>query len=125
MIVVLTEHNTNRFEHVVPLFTEQSCLYARRDRAEQLAARHYDLEGERINIGGYAVETMCQLLALDQYQKIHVVDGWHVESSLMLTRAGTHLSFCRLTLLITISTTMIWSHCSLSAGNFKASFQWF
>ncbi|CAH0533604.1 HTH-type transcriptional regulator CynR [Vibrio stylophorae] len=93
MIVVLTEHNTNRFEHVVPLFTEQSCLYARRDRAEQLAARHYDLEGERINIGGYAVETMCQLLALDQYQKIHVVDGWHVESSLMLTRAGTHLSF--------------------------------
>lgn len=93
MIVVLSDHQSKNFEYVTPLFHEESCLYARKDIAEQIQSNNFSLEGQRINIGSYSSETMYQLLGVDKINNIKLFDGWHVESGMMLVLAGTHLSF--------------------------------
>ncbi|WP_264876706.1 LysR family transcriptional regulator [Vibrio agarivorans] len=93
MVVVLGDHQLNRFDHVTPLFSEKSFLYARNDKAQSIMEANYCLDGQRINMGGYAKEVMYQLLDLDRVKEAKLIDGWHVESGLMLTLAGTHLSF--------------------------------
>ncbi|WP_039971006.1 LysR family transcriptional regulator [Vibrio halioticoli] len=93
MIVVLDGLQTHTYAHIEPLFNEQSYLYARKDLAEQLHANNYSLEGARVNVGGYAAETMYRLLEVNKYKQLKLLDGWHVESGLMLTLSGTHISF--------------------------------
>ncbi|CAH1542599.1 Transcriptional regulator LysR family [Vibrio owensii] len=93
MVAVLGEHQSTNFEHINPLFEETSYLYARHDIAKAIEDSHFSLEGQRVNVGGYAMETMYDMLDVDQYKQIKLIDGWHVESGLMLTLAGTHISF--------------------------------
>ncbi|CAH0528986.1 LysR family transcriptional regulator [Vibrio hippocampi] len=93
MIVVETEHQSHNFTQVIPLFEEKSYLYAREDVANKLKKLNWSLEKQRINIGGYSAELMHQLLDVKQYQSIKLIDGWNVESGVLLTMAGTHLSF--------------------------------
>ena len=93
MIVVLSEHQEHNFAHIIPLFEEESFLYARSDLASSIKINNYSLENQRINIGGYSAETMYQLLDIDKINNIQLIDGWHVESGIMLALAGTHLSF--------------------------------
>ncbi|MGB5444811.1 MAG: LysR family transcriptional regulator [Psychromonas sp.] len=93
MIVVLAEHQEHSFTHVTPLFEEESFLYARSDLANDIKAKQYSLENQRINIGGYSAETMYKLLEVDKISSIQLNDGWHVESGIMLALSGTHLSF--------------------------------
>ncbi len=93
MIVVLGSAQKSAFKHIFPLFSEISYLYARKDLADKIIANNYSLEGCRINMGGYAKSDMYQLLNLDKYQKVSMFDGWNVESGMMLTLAGTHISF--------------------------------
>ncbi|PML04524.1 LysR family transcriptional regulator [Vibrio breoganii] len=93
MIVVLDDHQTYSYAHVEPIFTEESRLYARKDLANKIRDNGYSLESQRINVGGYAADTMYALLDIGQYQNLKLIDGWHVESGLMLTLAGTHISF--------------------------------
>ncbi|PSW10815.1 LysR family transcriptional regulator [Photobacterium rosenbergii] len=93
MICVLGEHQLAAFEFATPLFVEQSHLYARRDLAEAITVNDYALSGCRINMGGYAAESMKRLLEIEQHPGAKLYSGWHVESGLMLTLAGSHLSF--------------------------------
>lgn len=93
MIVVLADHQAKNFEHVTPLFEEESYLYARKDLALALQEKNFSLENQRINIGAYSSETMYQLLEIDKINNIKLFDGWHVESGMLLVLAGTHLSF--------------------------------
>ncbi|MGR5140109.1 LysR family transcriptional regulator [Photobacterium sp. DNB23_23_1] len=93
MLCVLGDRQRTAFEFATPLFIEQSQLYARKDLAEQIIANHYILSGCRINMGGYAVGTMKALLNIEQHPGVKLYNGWHVESGLMLTLAGSHLSF--------------------------------
>ena len=93
MIAVLAEHQQKNFDEVIPLFEEESYLYARKDLANQLQQNNYSLENQRINIGAYSTETMHQLLDVNKINNIKLFDGWHVESGMLLVLAGTHLSF--------------------------------
>ncbi|WP_261818116.1 LysR family transcriptional regulator [Vibrio gallicus] len=93
VIVVLDGLQTHAYMHIQPLFQEKSYLYARKDVAERFRQKQYSLEGARINVGGYAADTMYKLLEVQKYQHLKLLDGWHVESGLMLTLAGTHISF--------------------------------
>ncbi|MFI8621634.1 LysR family transcriptional regulator [Marinomonas sp. NPDC078689] len=93
MIVVLSDYNTSHFAHVEPLFYEQSQLFARKDVAAKIIRNHYSLAGQRINIGGYSAKIMKEILQVDQYDDMKLIDGWNVESGVILTMAGTHLSF--------------------------------
>lgn len=93
MIVVLGPHQKSAFQHKYPLFEEHSYLYARQDLAAKVMENDFSLEGYRINMGGYAKEEMFRLLNIEQYDSVKPFDGWHVESGVILTLAGTHLSF--------------------------------
>lgn len=93
MIVVETEHHSHNFSQILPLFEEKSYLYGRKDIAQQLKASNWSLENQRVNIGGYSAQLMHQLLKVNQYQQIKLIDGWNVESGVLLAMAGTHLSF--------------------------------
>ncbi|MCZ2723610.1 substrate-binding domain-containing protein [Marinomonas sp. 15G1-11] len=95
MIVVLSEQNVHAqtYDHRTPLFHEKSYLYAREDVALEIINKQYSLEGQRINVGGYASRQMHQLLNVNQYDNIKLINGWNVESGLILTMAGTHISF--------------------------------
>ncbi|PMH46173.1 LysR family transcriptional regulator [Vibrio sp. 10N.286.49.B3] len=93
MIVVLGSHQKSAFQYKFPLFDEHSYLYARRDLAEKIMDNHFSLDGCRINMGGYARDEMFTLLDIEQYDAVKPFDGWHVESGVILTLAGTHLSF--------------------------------
>lgn len=93
MIVVLGSHQKSAFHYKFPLFEEHSYLYARKDLAEKIIGNDYSLNGCRINMGGYAKDDMFRLLNIEQYDSVKPFDGWHVESGLILTLAGTHLSF--------------------------------
>lgn len=93
MIVVLAEHQSKKFSNVMPLFAEESYLYARKDLAQAIQQNNFSLEEQRINIGAYSSETMYQLLEVDKVNNIKLFDGWHVESGMLLVLAGTHLSF--------------------------------
>ncbi|MGL6259849.1 LysR family transcriptional regulator [Vibrio sp. WXL210] len=93
MIVVVAENHDGAFAHIDPLFSEKSYLYARRDVAQAIISSDLSLEGRRINIGGYSSKLMNQLLDVTQYRTIKLIDGWNVESGVLLTLAGTHLSF--------------------------------
>lgn len=93
MIVVLDGQQAHTYFHVEPLFTERSYLYARNDVALAFHEKNYSLEGARVNVGGYAAETMYRLLEVNKYKNLKLLDGWHVESGLMLTLSGTHVSF--------------------------------
>nr|WP_216611919.1 LysR family transcriptional regulator [Vibrio sp. RE86] len=93
MIAVLGEHQKPAFPHKYPLFSEDSYLYARKDLADKIMDNDFSLDGCRINMGGYAKDEMFKLLNLEQYDSVKPFDGWHVESGVLLTMAGTHLSF--------------------------------
>ncbi|MFA0405518.1 LysR family transcriptional regulator [Vibrio sp. 10N.222.52.C12] len=93
MIVVLGSHQKSAFQHKYPLFEEHSYLYARKDLAEKIMDKDFSLDGCRINMGGYAKDEMFRLLNIEQYDSVKPFDGWHVESGVILTLAGTHLSF--------------------------------
>ncbi|WP_435237709.1 LysR family transcriptional regulator [Psychromonas sp. PT13] len=93
MVVVLGEHQANAFEHVSFLFSEESFLYGRNDVVSSIQNNHFSLENQRINIGGYSANTMYALLDIDQLKNIKLIDGWNVESGIILSLAGTHLSF--------------------------------
>lgn len=93
MVVVLGTHQKPAFKHSYPLFDERSYLYARRDLADKIMDQDFSLDGCRINMGGYAKDEMLELLNVEQYDSVKPYDGWHVESSVLLTLAGTHLSF--------------------------------
>ncbi|REG83200.1 LysR family transcriptional regulator [Marinomonas pollencensis] len=93
MVVVLGEHNVNHYAHVQPLFYEKSRLFARQDVADEIIKKGYSLSGQRINIGGYSARIMQEILRTEQYDDVKLIDGWNVESGVILTLAGTHLSF--------------------------------
>ncbi|MEL0613061.1 LysR family transcriptional regulator [Marinomonas arenicola] len=93
MIVVLGDYNTNHYAHVQPLFYEKSRLFARKDVANDIIRNDYSLSGQRINIGGYSAKIMQEILQIEQYDDVKLIDGWNVESGVILTMAGTHLSF--------------------------------
>jgi len=93
MIVVLADQQIKNFEYVIPLFEEESYLYARKDLALGLQEKHFSLENQRINIVAYSAETTYQRLEVDKINNIKLFDGFHVESSMLLVLAGTLLSF--------------------------------
>jgi DNA-binding transcriptional LysR family regulator len=93
MIVVLGSHQQSAFQHKYPLFEEHSYLYARKDLADKIMDNDFSLNDCRINMGGYAKDEMYRLLNIEQYDSVKPFDGWHVESGVILTLAGTHLSF--------------------------------
>ena len=92
-IATIPETDSYDANALTPLDRETSYLYARQDLAEQLKDRHYDFTDIRINDCNLPVHRIYSLLDISSQSGAHIVNRSNLESALITTLAGTHVSF--------------------------------
>ena len=78
---------------ITPLDRETSYLYARTDLAQRIIANNYDFKGIRINDCNAPIHRIYSLLDITSASGARIVNRSNLESALITTLAGTHVSF--------------------------------
>ena len=78
---------------LTPLDRETSYLYARQDLAHYIKEQNYKFSGIRINDCNLPVHRIHSLLNITSKSGAHIVNRSNLESALITTLAGTHVSF--------------------------------